>query len=100
MPDQPVKTPISSASRGCFSATSARRKAPSSGPTDICASGRCEVSSPSRRSTSVGGEVIASAYSSDTADQNAPVVAAEPHRVRERDVDLDASGLVRHVVEV
>ena len=32
--------------------------------------------------------------------QDAAVVAAEAHRVRERDVDLDAARLVRHVVEV
>src|SRR5262249_14436887 len=38
--------------------------------------------------------------SGDTAEQHAAVVAAEAHRVRERDVHLHAARLVRDVVEV
>ena len=36
----------------------------------------------------------------DAAEQDAAVVAAEAHRVRERDVDLGLARLVRDVVEV
>src|SRR5580765_4225316 len=101
------------------SRTSAARKPPSIRPTIICgAVVFSRVSAASRSNNSPGWVVCSAAYSStwsltmkaisareasdssDAAEQHAAVVAAEAHRIRERNVDLRFARLVRDVVEI